>query len=87
MRRLWSKTQATFPQLNDAVLYCCRHTFGTELYRKSRDIKLVKDMMGHKNISTTEIYVHVVGNEHSDIVADLMSRRQPVLAEVSVAGR
>lgn len=75
MSRLWNKTRAAFPQLADAVFYCTRHTFGTELYRKSRDIKLVKDMMGHKNIKTTEIYVHVVGNDSYDRVAEMMSSR------------
>lgn len=79
MRRLWSKTQATFPQLGDSVLYCTRHTFGTELYRRSRDMKFVKDMMGHRNYTTTEIYVHIVGDDGYDRVADLMGKPAPTL--------
>jgi integrase len=75
MRRLWDRTISAFPQLRDAVFYCTRHTFGTELYRRSRDIKLVKDMMGHKNYKTTEIYVHIVGDDSHARVADLMSGR------------
>lgn len=35
-----------------------RHTFATRLIEKGVDIVVVKELMGHANISTTMIYVH-----------------------------
>jgi integrase len=44
-----------------------RHTAGTLLYTRSRDLKLVQGALGHSNISTTsDIYVHL----HDPVVAE-----------------
>jgi len=40
-----------------------RHTFGTDLYRTTKDIRLVQESLGHANISTTQIYTHIVNDE------------------------
>ena len=39
--------------------HALRHTFGTELFSKCKNIRLVQDLMGHADISTTMIYTHV----------------------------
>lgn len=33
-----------------------RHWFGTQLYRSSRDLRLVQDLMGHSSPQTTAVY-------------------------------
>lgn len=40
-----------------------RHTFATDLYRKTRDLVVVKNVLGHSDLSTTMIYVHLVGSD------------------------
>jgi integrase/recombinase XerC len=44
-------------------LHSCRHYFGTELYRSTRDIRLVQRAMGHSSIINTEKYVALVDDE------------------------
>lgn len=39
-----------------ATLHQCRHWFGTQAYRQSRDIRLVQELMGHRDPATTALY-------------------------------
>lgn len=36
-----------------------RHTFATQMVSRGADIRLVQEILGHKNLNTTQIYTHL----------------------------
>lgn len=39
-----------------------RHAFGTHLYENGTDLLTIKELMGHKSLFSTTIYVHLSGS-------------------------
>ena len=48
-----------------------RHTFASMLYRQTKDIKVLQDLLGHENISTTQIYTHVDTEEKKSAIDEM----------------
>lgn len=47
-----------------------RHTAATLMYQKGGvDVLLIKDILGHENLATTEIYTHIVDEQLKDAVS------------------
>jgi len=40
-----------------------RHSFATDLYRRTTNIRLTQKALGHSNLATTQIYTHIVDEE------------------------
>ena len=56
--RFFDALQDQHPNVRRLSIHCCRHSFATLTLTSGADVRVVQQLLGHKDIKTTALYTH-----------------------------
>ena len=79
VRRMLSHYSALADLPGDVSPHTLRHSFATHLLQRGADLRVVQELLGHENISTTQIYTHITAAEMHKIYSVSHPRAEKTL--------
>ncbi len=67
VRRLLKKYITLIGLDSRVTPHTLRHTFATHLLQNGADLRVIQELLGHENLSTTQIYTHLAPRQFMDI--------------------
>ena len=72
--RAWSKMfQLGIIEVNQTI-YSFRHTAAVDVYRRTKDVNLLKSLLGHSSIMVTLKYLRGLGEYNEEVLKDAAPR-------------
>jgi integrase/recombinase XerC len=76
VRRMLSHYAALAGLPSDVSPHTLRHSFATHLLQRGADLRVVQELLGHENISTTQIYTHITAQEMQRVYTESHPRAE-----------
>lgn len=71
VQKMFEKALAESGIQKEVTLHSLRHSFATHLLEGGIDIRYIQELLGHRNVQTTEIYTHVATRNMRNIKSPL----------------
>ena len=79
LQKVFNQSKATAGITHGRGIHCLRHSFATHLLESGIDLTIIARLLGHRNLSTTSVYLHVTSRHMASITSplDLLPNPRP----------